>query len=721
MSGATVNRMITINETAPSPITELWRVLSRHKLLFVLVAACVVIIGSAIVARLPKTYSATTTVMVPPQEADPLQASQAGMSAQDDDARTVTEAAMLTSRDVASAVVESLGLGLAPSRPSRASQLACDYLGFECGRNAAVPTLDQRIDSFLAQLTVVQEPHSRVLDVTVVDRDPTLAARAANAVVMAEQSLALSRASDDMDHTAAWLDRRTSELRERWLGAVQAANAYRVLHQITAAEAATGGTGQGLSVTEVQQGSSNLLEAQARLAAAEAQEGALQSARHGGNAAAAADPEVTALAGQLATIEAARAQAAGQLGPRHPELRALDGQVASARSSLDAAVGRALGAVMDRAISARAEVAQLEGGLRTLKGSAGQEAGPVAQYGTLEQEAASARTVYETFLTRQKELTDRTAILQPSVAFVSHAPVPDQPSAPKRSRLLAGVVALALALASTVVFLREHLAAGFSDVARLRTGIRLPLISVVPRVPGRRDTVRRHVLEQPYGRASEAMRSVMAQITLAAGHDEKTQTVLISSADAGEGKTTIALWLATLAAKGGPGVLLIDGDHRRGLVSAQFGNAGQAPGLVELLAGETSLDQVLQTDVATGVRFIAAGKSSARPLGQTEIRRLEGLLTTLRSEFWLIVIDSPPLIGMSDALVYARLASQTVFVCRWRDTSRLAATTAVERLRESGARLSGMVLSMVDPRASISYGADYGPRDVRGIRRLYGQ
>ena len=84
------------------------------------------------------------------------------------------------------------------------------------------------------------------------------------------------------------------------------------------------------------------------------------------------------------------------------------------------------------------------------------------------------------------------------------------------------------------------------------------------------------------------------------------------------------------------------------------------------------------------------------------------------------MIDSPPLMGMSDALVYARLASQTVFVCRWRDTSRVAVITAIDRLRHAGARLSGVVLSMVDPRAAVSYGADYGPRDVRAVRRLYG-
>ncbi len=431
----------------------------------------------------------------------------------------------------------------------------------------------------------------------------------------------------------------------------------------------------------------------------------------------AADPEVAALAGQYATAQAARATAAGQLGANHPELRALDNQVASARASFQAAAGRALSAVTDRANAARAEVMQLKASLRTLKGSAGDEAGPVAELGTLEQEATSARVVYETFLTRQKELADRSAILQPPVDYVSHAPIPTSPSAPKRTRLLAGVLTLALASASAAVFLREHLAKGFWDVSRLRSTLGLPLLSVVPKIRGRRDKVLRHVLDVPYGRASEAMRTVMAQVALA-GHGENSQSVLISSADTREGKTTIALWLALVAAEGGPGVLLIDGDQRRGLVSAQFGNASRVPGMTELLSGDASLDQVLQTDLKTGIQFIAAGRSTARALGQAEIARLERLLTTLRGKYKLIVIDSPPLMGMSDALVYARLASQTLFVCRWRDTSRMAVLTALERLRHAEARLSGVVLSMVDPREALMYGGLYGPLGPRAVPRL---
>ena len=707
-------RFATFDVAPPSPITELWRVLSRHLLLFMLVAALTVAVGAGIVLNLTRTYSATATVLVGPQGTDPLQTTQGAGSAEEEDARTVTEGAMLTSRDNAGVVVRDLGLGLQPAPPSRLSNLLCS-LRVTCPRAPTeVTTLDKRIDGFLANLSVVQEPHSRILDVTFISRDPLIAAQAANAVVVAEQDRALSRSSGDLDRTVGWLDRRTEDLRDKWLDAVGVANAYRVSHQLTTAGAVTDGTGQGLSESEVQQGAASLLDAQARLAAAQAQQEAL---RRGGDAALAADPEVAALAGQFATAQAARATAAGQLGANHPELRALDNQVASARASLQAATGRALAAVTDRANAARAEVAQLRAGLKTLKGGAGAEAGPVAELGTLQQEAASARVVYDTFLTRQKELADRTAILQPPIEFVSHAPVPTSPSAPKRSRLLAGLLLLALAAASAIVFLREHLAAGFWDIGRIRATLRLPLLSVVPRVPGRREAISRHVIDAPYGRASEAMRTVMAQIALT-GHGEPSQTVLISSADSREGKTTIALWLATLAAEGGPGVLLIDGDQRRGLVSAQFGKDSRAPGVTELLSGDVSLDQVLQTDLKTGIRFIAAGRATSRALGQAEIARLERLLTTLRGEFRLIVIDSPPLMGMSDALVYARLSSQTVFVCRWRETSRTAVLTALERLRDAGARLSGVVLSMVDPREAVMYGGQYGPLGPRNVPRL---
>ena len=99
---------------------------------------------------------------------------------------------------------------------------------------------------------------------------------------------------------------------------------------------------------------------------------------------------------------------------------------------------------------------------------------------------------------------------------------------------------------------------------------------------------------------------------------------------------------------------------------------------------------------------------------------MRALLGELKRSYPLIVIDSPPLLGMSDALVYSRLADQTVFVCRWKDTSRVAVINCIERLRAAGANLTGVVLSMVDANAAIAYGGDYGQRDVRDVARLYG-
>ena len=166
-------------------------------------------------------------------------------------------------------------------------------------------------------------------------------------------------------------------------------------------------------------------------------------------------------------------------------------------------------------------------------------------------------------------------------------------------------------------------------------------------------------------------------------------------------------------------MLLIDGDYRRGQIAKRLGGA-DGPGLTDLLAGQADVAEVVQGHERTGISFISAGRAPSRPLGSNEIERIRALLEEFKKSYSLIVIDSPPLLGMSDGLAYANLADQTIFVCRWRRTSRTAVITSIQRFRSAGARLTGLVLSMVDPRSAQAYGGDYAQREVKMIGRLYG-
>jgi Mrp family chromosome partitioning ATPase len=143
-------------------------------------------------------------------------------------------------------------------------------------------------------------------------------------------------------------------------------------------------------------------------------------------------------------------------------------------------------------------------------------------------------------------------------------------------------------------------------------------------------------------------------------------------------------------------------------------------GMTDLLAGRATPAEVIQFDPATQVDFIAAGGAMSRPFGTEEIARLRDAIGTLKKSYSLIVIDSPPLLAMTDGFVHGSIADQTIFVCRWQQTSRIAVTASLERLRAYGTKVAGVVVTMVDENSTLAFGGEYSRRETKLITRLYG-
>jgi succinoglycan biosynthesis transport protein ExoP len=699
-------------------VARAWR---RHIFLFLFIFVLVAAIGGVVVFSLKPTYTATATVVLTTQSADPL--APVGQQPADvvEDDRPATEAAMMQSRDVAAAV-----LGQFPPPPVTPGFDIRDWL---CGKGLTalcrkpVPSTPEsrqngEISAFLNSLTVAPEVHSRVLDVSVTANDGQRAAELADAVVTNYQTIALTQQSADVNRIAAWLDARTQQLRERWLDAVNKANEFDVAQGLT--NTGNGDATDPLVDSQIAETAVNLSAAQARLAAAQARADGLQGSDPGAMIDAAQQPIVVASTNALAQLESARRQQEAEFGRNFPGVRDLDSQIASTRASLRAARGDALGNIRANLVAARAEVSQLSSYLDRLRAEAGRESAPQAEYRSLSQDAQSAQTVYETFLDHSKEVVDRAALLEPPVNFVSHAAAPNKPTFPNHAKLLAGVVLVALILAFAVILLLDYLAVGFDDVDDLRGSVQLPLLSAIPLVTARgKWGVARHVLDEPFSRASESVRGLAAQLSLMVRDGDTPRSLLVTSASAEEGKTTLAVWLALTVRIGGQRVLLIDGDHRRGSLMRHMSGSSKL-GLTDLMAGRATLADVIQTDPDTRVDFIAAGKPMTNSFGTGDIMHLRAIMATLKTSYGLIIVDSPPLLAMTDGLVHASIVDQTIFVCRWQSTSRRAVVGCIERLRAYGAQIPGIVVSMVDHRSTMALGDDYSRREMKLINKLYG-
>jgi succinoglycan biosynthesis transport protein ExoP len=696
MSDLTLRAPRAVEPVAMPQASEVLRGVRRHVWLVGGITTVVALAVGGITLTLPTRYTAEARIYVSPQTPDPLVPSETAHTLADDELTTIAQ--LLQSRDLAMQVVAQL-----PPPVVKPGQ--------------APPRLDQRVNQFLSGLTATPEDRSRVIDLKYVDADPVHAAAALNTLISEYQHEQVSQTGEDLRRTSVWLSKRADDLRNRWLQAAARVGAFASAHGLTSS--GSGPDGQTLVSQQIGHAAADLATAQSELAAAQAKQAALRGAPDAGSAGQIADsPAVVAMSTQLSELEGRAASLHSEYGPEHPSVQSIDHQVAMARASLGAATGRARRAVDTEVRAEQAAVATLTANLARLKSEAGGQSGSEVDLMTLTNEATDARTAYEAFLSRAKQLDDRTQLVQPQVHFASHAAVPDSPSFPNKPRFLLAGLALGLMGGIGAAMTREHMRRGFANISRVSDALSLPLLSAVPLVAAGPRELPFFLDENPYSAAAESVRTLAAALQFGRRGAEPPRSLVIASATGAEGKTTIAIWLATALAAAGQRVLLIDGDHRRGAISERLGG-GAGPGFTELIAGAARHPAVIRHAAIGGFDYIGAGGATARVLGQNELGRLRAALERFRDDYDLVIIDTPPLLAMTEALLFARAADATVFVCRWNSTARQAVSASLDRLEQAGAQLMGVVLSMVDHTRLALFSDEHRGRDVKLIEGYY--
>ncbi len=710
--------------TGATAIRDALSALGRHWLVFAVVTTSVSAAASAVVLHLAPAYTSVATISVRPEQADPLAPVSAASSKLDDGA-IETQVDALKSREIARAVVEALAIGTTRPAPSWPEQVLCQAVTSIpfCTRPITAPMLGERVDGFLKQLTVLSNGRSQVVSVGYTSSDPVQAAAAANMVVTLAQQQQIARQAESLRRTTDWLDNRANDLNIR-LGAAEAnAGAFRAKSGLN--ENTVGAASSPLIASQIASAAADYSQAQGQLAAAEARAGAIGSAKGGTQRAIRLqeEPLVVAASTALNVLYSQRALLAQSYGDRYPPLVALNNQIAQAEHKLAAETGRAVASINEDLAVKREQVARLGRNLAALRTQGNATAGPLVELKALDREAASAGSIYQTFFARAREVADRSGILQPSIEFVSHAETPDFPSFPQTNRLLMGAALFGLVSGAGAAFGRSFFAQDNTVGERASQQLALPLLASVPAIPMSKrlmGSLPRYTARYPFSPVAESIRSLVAHLTIVGyGQDGLLGSVVVTSATGEEGKSTICVWLAEAVAKTGQRSLLIDGDHRKGNLHRTLGKVAR-PGLTEWVSGEAQLKDVIQTDETTGMDFVAAGAPMTRPFSQPELARLQAMLDRVKQQYGAVVIDTPPILAMADALLFARLVDHTVLVCRWERTGRVAVQGCIERLRSAGAKMSGVVLSMVDASSSARYGEGATRRDVKLLERYYG-
>jgi succinoglycan biosynthesis transport protein ExoP len=703
-------------------LRDLLRSMARHKpsIAVLVVAINVAAIGAAL--TLAPRYTASAVVMIDKPPPDPVGEQRPVNPANPDAGDVESESTILMSRDIATVVVETVGLDRDPRRLSWYWQAACTIASLRrCVEDGKPPSLNARIDAFIAGLVIRQLGHSRALEVSYTAATPQTALAAVTSLLQTYQTFEADRKSVILNRTATWLQDREREMHDDVVAVESKVEQFRSRAGLTQSII----DGRPSTIDEQQLASANnqWSQAQTKLAVAQAHAEQLKRAIAAGQRGILRltdEPVLVSLTQNLNDLENHRAGLTQQYGKRHPSVIALNEQIKEVQGKVKDELDRALEGARDEIVSTQRETDLLGQNLAQLKKRAQQVGDSSVQLRALEREADATRALYENFLTRAKEAAERAAIVLPAAQIVSQATLPDRPSFPNIPRFVAAGLALSAAGALALGLLLEHLAMGYGDLAAIRRELALPLLSVVPFVPSlSKLQAKSYILKHPMSSVSEAIRAIGSAVVLAGGGSRaQPSAVMITSASAEEGKSTTSIWLACSAAQSGQNVLLVDADHRNPSVADAFGSVN-SPGLAEWFDGKLRFSELIQHDLESNVFFVTSGTAAGRTYGAAQLSKLRRLIEGLKKSYQLIVIDTPPLLAMSDALALSHVVDHTIMVCQWQRTRRATVLGGLRRLRDAGVAPMGVVLSMVNAKRVSLYSDEHSRRSVRSIEKYY--
>ncbi len=219
----------------------------------------------------------------------------------------------------------------------------------------------------------------------------------------------------------------------------------------------------------------------------------------------------------------------------------------------------------------------------------------------------------------------------------------------------------------------------------------------------------RRLIAAPFSRLSESVRAVRTGLTM--GAFELPRVFLVSSSIPTEGKTTVALLVATSYVAPKKRVLLVDCDLRRGSASELLGLRAKQ-GLSDVLSGTARLSEVIEHNQELGLFVVPCGTEVKDPTDILASKAMHDLLQTLRQDFHYVILDSAPVLPVADALVLGKLADRLIFVVEWGKTPRGCVIDAIKRLPPEARRIGAVVLNKVDFKQLQSYGYGYGPTSL---------
>ena len=636
-----------------------------------------------------------------------------------------TQYRILTGRELARRVVKKLSLARVPEfngagpMPTRVSQMLAtmreqvlaplrSLFGWSAP-TASAPVAGPADDgaltaAFLSRVSVEPVKNSHLVDVTFVSADAQFTKRAVDTLAeeYVQQNLELRR--QNMAKSLEWLSQELVKQQGKVEDSERALAQYREDQNALSLE-----DRQNIVVARLNQ----LNDVATRAKTNRVQKESLYNQIKSLDPSASADtipailqnPYIQSMKTRLADLQREKTTLMERYGEKYPDVIKVNANMLDATRQLQLEISKAADGIRNDYQSAVSEERTLAGALEEQKAAAMDLNRKSVGYTVLDRDAHSNRTVYEALLQREKELQVMANSRGNNVRLMDQAEVPGAPFTPNPSRDLLLAVMAGLALAFGLVLGIDYLDDTIKTPEDVTNKLKMPFLGLVPRIQGDDHPVLSTQVPHEFG---EAFRSLRTSLVFSNG-SESTRAVMVTSAQPLEGKTTTACNMALALAFGGARVLLIDADMRRPSVHRTLG-LQNGLGLSHLLTGQATARQAIQKLDNPNLWVMTAGLIPPNPSELLASDRMHTLVKHAQSgPFDWIIIDTPPVLAVTDAVILAPLASSVAFVIGSEMTRRRLCERAIETLMTGKPRNVGVVLSRVDlARNKYYYSRYYG-------------
>lgn len=713
-------------------------VIRKHLLLSLTFLLTLVSVVAIATFKMKPVYEANARVEIDRESSSllPFQNGQGGGDYYDMDGYIETQSKVLQSDTLALETIKSLQLWNYPEfRSNRQDIAALDNLSDPDQAPLRRPAI---LSEFLGRLSVKRIPNSQLLQVSFESQDPQLAAVVVNKHLENFIDLNYRTRYESAKHASDWLEEQLADFKARVEKSEDARLAYERQNQIW-----TVSEGQDITTQKLSELNKELTDAQADRMQAEASYAMVRDGNVDALPSVQQNPIIQDLVKQEDSLRDEYADALNKYGPNYPKVKRIQAQLDSIGKSTynqKQAVAREIVTKYQTAVQ---HEQLLQQALNQQKQAATDEAQKMVQYNILNREAETNKQLYDSLLEKLKEAGLSAGLRSSNLRVVDPAMIPPAPSRPQKARDITLAFIVGLVGGIGLAFFREYLDNTVKTPDDIESLTRLPSLAIVPALAGAnghlhaqasrmlksgnslagKESGQRAALvsqQQPQSQIAEAFRALRTSLLLSRA-DQPPQVILLTSALPREGKTTAAMNLAVTLAQLGDRTLLVDCDLRKpGIAKLLEMNGTLRTGMSSYLAGACALEGCTYPYPGVpGLSVIPSGPIPPNPADLLSSQRLVDAIESLRHQYKFIVIDSPPIMLATDAVILSTWVDGVLLVARCGETPKGAFSRAQELLASVKCRLLGVILNAVNTSAPdyyysyryySYYGDYYGPK-----------